>query len=500
MAAAASAPATQTMALGENGQPLFTCLSCNVAFPNAPDQRTHYRTDWHRYNAKRRVAQLPPIRQDVFQQKVVAASTTTPSTTSTPAQSEGSAAISQAQQSADSTAEPSSSSSSSNRCAVCNKSFASNNVLKDHLQSKKHKDQALQASLKQAQQIHTDDHKPAPVEPTTSMDTSTPPTTPAPAASSSTAPTDRPTHTPPMTLNVPDNATEEEINALIDAKLASATRIDPTTHCLFCPQTTPTLDQTLLHMSKTHGFFLPEREYLIDLPGLMTYLADKITVGNICLYCNARGRSFASLEAVRGHMVDKSHCKLAYTEEADVLELSDFYDFSSSYPDEEDAEWEDADGDGEEDVDMEEDGAEEDGQEKSTRPRPAKRGNVAHYGDTEYELVLPSGVRLGHRALRRYYNQTVWSTPATLAQDAELARRQQRLITATENGIDPKNALVVMGRGGKQNAVLAKSRGQAKEANRHINEFRDMRRREAYKTRVAYTNNNQKHFRDPLLQ
>ena len=32
-------------------------------------------------------------------------------------------------------------------------------------------------------------------------------------------------------------------------------------------------------------------------------------------------------------MLDKSHCKIAYDTERDRLETSDFYDFSSSYPD-----------------------------------------------------------------------------------------------------------------------------------------------------------------------
>ena len=51
-------------------QPLYTCLSCLVGFHSPLDQRTHYRSDLHRYNMKRQVAGLPPVRQDVFEQKV----------------------------------------------------------------------------------------------------------------------------------------------------------------------------------------------------------------------------------------------------------------------------------------------------------------------------------------------------------------------------------------------------------------------------------------------
>ncbi len=35
---------------------------------------------------------------------------------------------------------------------------------------------------------------------------------------------------------------------------------------------------------------------------------------------------------------------------------------------------------------------------------------------------------------------------------------------------------------------------------KHITEFRDRNKGEQYKTRIGFRNNNQKHFRDPLLQ
>jgi pre-60S factor REI1 len=50
---------------------LFTCLACQVAFYTADDQRDHYRTDWHRYNLKRRVADMPPVTAQVFADKLL---------------------------------------------------------------------------------------------------------------------------------------------------------------------------------------------------------------------------------------------------------------------------------------------------------------------------------------------------------------------------------------------------------------------------------------------
>jgi pre-60S factor REI1 len=40
-----------------------------VAFGTADAQRLHYRSDWHRYNLKRKVAELPPVDLAQFQQK-----------------------------------------------------------------------------------------------------------------------------------------------------------------------------------------------------------------------------------------------------------------------------------------------------------------------------------------------------------------------------------------------------------------------------------------------
>lgn len=48
----------------------YTCLSCSLAFENAQSQRDHYATDLHRYNSKRRVAGLPPVTSQVFEDKI----------------------------------------------------------------------------------------------------------------------------------------------------------------------------------------------------------------------------------------------------------------------------------------------------------------------------------------------------------------------------------------------------------------------------------------------
>jgi pre-60S factor REI1 len=53
-------------------------------------------------------------------------------------------------------------------------------------------------------------------------------------------------------------------------------------------------------MGLAHGLFIPEKEYLTDLRGLIIYLSEKIGVGNLCIYC---AKSFISAEGARSHMV-----------------------------------------------------------------------------------------------------------------------------------------------------------------------------------------------------
>jgi pre-60S factor REI1 len=96
-------------------------------------------------------------------------------------------------------------------------------------------------------------------------------------------------------------------------------------------------------MASKFGFFVPYIEHVEDLPELMDYIGQKVSVGNVCLWCN---KGFHSLEGVQKHMVDKGHCKICL--EGNEDEFQDFYSISLVEDDEED--WET---DEEEEVDEE---------------------------------------------------------------------------------------------------------------------------------------------------
>ena len=104
----------------------------------------------------------------------------------------------------------------------------------------------------------------------------------------------------------------------------------PLEECLFCPYVSPTLALSISHMNKAHGLFIPEQNYLVDLPGLIRHLGEKVSILYECLSC---GKMKGGLEGVRTHMRDVGHCRIAYETMEDQVEIGDFYDFRSTYED-----------------------------------------------------------------------------------------------------------------------------------------------------------------------
>jgi len=145
-------------------------------------------------------------------------------------------------------------------------------------------------------------------------------------------------------------------------------------NCLFCEHHSKNTVNNLKHMSIVHSFFVPDAEYCSDVEGLLSYLGEKICRDYMCIWCNERGRTFYSTQAVRQHMNEKGHCMMLH-EGAALAEYVDFYDYSASYPDHDDTK----------NVDEE-------------FEAPVLEGD-------EYQLVLPSGNVIGHRSLMRYYKQ-----------------------------------------------------------------------------------------------
>ncbi|XP_036752573.2 cytoplasmic 60S subunit biogenesis factor ZNF622 isoform X1 [Manis pentadactyla] len=429
----------------------YTCITCRVAFRDAEMQRAHYKTDWHRYNLKRKVADMAPVSAEGFQERVRAQRAVAEQ------ESKGTATY----------------------CTVCGKKFASFNAYENHLKSRRHLElekkavqavnrkveimneknlekglgvdsvnkDAMNAAIQQAIRAQPSPKKapPAPEEE---------PRGPVALADGGRATQDRdPAEKPPRLqwfeqqtkklakLQAEESEEDdldgdvqrglgkkqdsfqectvcrkrkmkdflsytrlvsdwEDIDSDAELECEDAEVMDevdeqdaeereaggsprlgaiPVMDCLFCPHHSSSLMKNVAHMTKVHSFFIPDIEYLSDLKGLIKYLGEKVGVGKICLWCNEKGKSFYSTEAVQAHMNDKSHCKL-FTDGDAALEFADFYDFRSSYPD----------------------------YKKGEEPEATEdllSEKTLEYDDETMELILPSGARVGHRSLMRYYKQ-----------------------------------------------------------------------------------------------
>ena len=308
--------------------PLFTCITCRVAFADGEIQRRHYKTDWHRYNLKRKVAEMAPVTAEVFEQKVLAQK-----------------AEQEAQQK---------SKTKTMHCQLCGKTFSSENAHNNHLSSKKHREmEAVKVKKDKSCSTSNPEEKSKPihqrnVEPKSALSSSN------------------------------DLNNDEDFDDEDDIMEGVALDVED---CLFCSHHSASMDENMQHMTRYHSFFVPDLEFVVDLKGFLEYLGEKVGIGNMCLYCNQRGKTFYSVEAAQAHMMDKGHTKIDYDGDA-VLEYADFYDFSSSYPD------------------YDPNGDNENGEVQS-------RDNALTVDEETLELCLPSGAKVGHRSLHYIYKQSL---------------------------------------------------------------------------------------------
>ncbi|KAL9024617.1 MAG: hypothetical protein Q9196_006388 [Gyalolechia fulgens] len=532
-----------------------------------------------RYNLKRRVASLPPLSSEVFAEKVLTAQATS------------TAAAAKA--------------SFEKQCAACQKTYYSENAFRNHLGSQKHR---LRLAALQNGDASKDPETESVISSAISLGepiNQTPSESIDPEAEAdfskvvdgigivklddqdaiSRRPS-RPHHSATEERSehpLSQNHTAE--SAPTASKPRSPTRAAataPLKQCLFCNYESPSFKLSVLHMTKFHGLFIPEQPYLVDCEGLVAYLRGRIFELHECLYCH---KIKGSAESIQTHMRDKGHCMIAYTSEAEMIEVGQFYDFRSSYSDpesdlgEEDDRAEDmkdreggvklgtrkciktvisdANGDKEmgdgEDENLNAEGWETDSSASSIasedltaipiddRTEAFKRLPLSrHHSHTdprhhhqvdgyhshahshravfldEYELRLPSGRTAGHRSLSRYYRQNLHNYPSA----SERIERQQRRIENARAGdtdedmddqsVEDEDIAPTDDTRGRQVATRATGNmsmvGVTDSKKRELRavEKRDRRRtqraRQQYEWGINKRANNQKHFRDPLLQ
>ncbi|KAF2967298.1 hypothetical protein GQX73_g6262 [Xylaria multiplex] len=94
--------------------------------------------------------------------------------------------------------------------------------------------------------------------------------------------------------------------------------------CLFCSNSSLSFADSVIHMQKSHGLFVPHQQHLaVDLESLFKYLHLVIFGYRECIHC---GTERATVQAVQQHMTGKGHCKFDISEPDS--EFAEFYDFS----------------------------------------------------------------------------------------------------------------------------------------------------------------------------
>jgi pre-60S factor REI1 len=358
---------------------LFTCVTCNVAFNDPDVQREHYKSDWHRYNLKRKVAELAPITFESFHEKV---------------QQQKNQENAQTQK------------VDELFCKLCQKPFLSNSYTK-HVESNKHKDlvQKLAGQQKEEEYIIKSDRA-------------------AKKAQQQEQELQR-LHELQEKLDKEEQAAEEENidESILDAKewedvgdedddqsmLEESKGIDLKT-CLFCEHKSDSLEGKCDHMAKTHSFFIPDAEYVSDMEGLLKFLGIKVGAYHVCLWCSRK--CYRDLKSCQKHMNDKGHHKMRFESET-LIEYADFY----TYP-----------------GDM----TIEDEYEIVNRSDFINISQLSAYngeseydestgdlGDETFELVLPSGAKIGHRSLFKYYKQSFGHRNLELKQKSNLTVRDK---------------------------------------------------------------------------
>lgn len=297
------------------------------------------------------------------------------------------------------------------------------------------------------------------------------------------------------------NATIQEEAEKEDEDMEEENSVEyPTTRCLFCSENAADVDSNVDHMFKTHGMFIPDKDYLVDLDGLIRYLHAKIVENHECINCHAI-RSTAA--GIRTHMRDKGHCRIAFESEEEQVEIGQFYDFRSTYSDDEDEDM--TDGAGGVPVtssDADEAGWEtDDSSVASDGESKAYRGSQPVY-QTDYELHLPSGRSVGHRSLAKYYRQNLHNYPSAEERSARQLAIENGELEEEEtpkNGRNQHRTLISRANGGMGMIGATDSQKTEALASERRERTRAQRSEKNYLAKINRQANSQKHFRVRFL-
>ncbi|SCA48393.1 zinc finger protein, putative [Plasmodium ovale] len=112
-----------------------------------------------------------------------------------------------------------------------------------------------------------------------------------------------------------------------DVLLKKNVKYDNPLVCFFDNRIFTTIEENIKHMNDNYTFFIPDIKYVTNLKKIILTIGKKIYEENICIYCF---RYSKCVKSIQSHMICKSHTKL-HTDFFVFIEK--YYDFSKTYVD-----------------------------------------------------------------------------------------------------------------------------------------------------------------------
>lgn len=394
----------------------FTCNTCGIKFAGAELQRQHMKTDWHRYNLKRRVAELPSISSEMFAEKILIAlqheknvlnedeyGFYVPQRRRNQGNGEGVQLTKKFLRRQERLHARESQSPNSNDND--NEDLATTVPVLGGLLGTRERALSVSAASVKSElsefSIATSHHDSEALFETSSETV---------LSESDYTDFDHLVHSESdlASDNETDDSWEEEEEVAPEAVAI--------TDCFYCGQANREIEVNIKHMFSKHGLYIPERSYLVDVAGLLTYISEALTLDYECLVCGFQGKN---LESIRQHIYNKGHAKLPYESKEERIAVEEFYDFT--IPEETPrnkaskkkvAFIEENVSSDEEPLTPSEDEEEEEEKEEGDSVERTGSGindnyTVVQIDRTGVELTLPSGSRIGHRSMTRYYRQNL---------------------------------------------------------------------------------------------
>lgn len=352
---------------------VILCSCCRIRVYGVDARHAHYKSDLHRVNLKRKLLSVAPLSAEKFEKLL-------------------------AEKKAEDAAKEALANSKRRvgyHCRTCSKRFSSVKALENHNKSRRHIDAEKARPISEI--TGTDDERSL----VTTEDESS-----------------------AVEDNITEPSKDQPESEDSDTESLSTANAIPPNVCVFNGRELESVEANAAYMAAHFGFFIPYVEHLVDLEGLLTYLGQKVGIGNLCIECD---RAFVSLEAVRQHMHDKEHCRMTDDDDIWVEEYAEFYDFSGGDDDEESEGWvEVPEGEIVEGVEVPSNVVTVTGDGRGVKSTLTTFEPVVAPCDVDddhlvedSELVV-NGKVLGHRSLNRYYKQSYGRRPN---EDSMMVRR-----------------------------------------------------------------------------